>query len=90
MSAEVKLWRDEAIHYHLLIAIRVLSVYPTSNLLRNDHVDKKGRFYFKNCNRWKMSLKKLEGVTSVMILRRLAARAVSHTRDVSQQEHSTA
>lgn len=46
MSAEVKLWRDEAIHYHLLIAIRVLSVYPTSN----DHVDKKGRFYFKNCN----------------------------------------
>lgn len=48
MSAEVKLWRDEAIHYDLLIAIRVLSVYPTSNLLRNDHVDKKGRFYFKN------------------------------------------
>lgn len=50
MSAEVKLWRDEAIHYYLLIAIRVLSVYPTSNLLRNDHVDKKGRFYLKNCN----------------------------------------
>lgn len=48
MSAEVKLWRDEAIHYDLLIAIRVLSVCPTSNLLRNDRVDKKGRFYFKN------------------------------------------
>lgn len=50
MSAEVKLWRDEAIHYDLLIAIWVLSVCPTSNLLRNDHVHKKGRFYLKNWN----------------------------------------
>lgn len=33
---------------------------------------------------------KLEGVAYVMILRQLAARAVSHTRDVSQQENATA
>lgn len=50
MSVEVKFWWDEVIYYYLLIVIWVLFVYFILNFFCNDYVDKKGCFYFKNCN----------------------------------------